>query len=140
MGILIFIILILCYASYLSYYSILTLQSQKWAIEEISIADQSHSIVNVSIMPNRTELIPNTTKTQQSLSEMNSIGRNCIIFFIVDKYLTPDEKGQRRIIRYKMNGSGFANNIYGLVSAYLIAELLHAELIRHSFSFLSFCS
>lgn len=140
MGILTSSILILWYVSTLSYYSLLTLQSQKWATEEISITDQFHSIAHISIVPNRTELIQNTTNTHQLLSEGSSIGNNRIMSFTLDKYLTPDEKGQRRIIRYKMNGSGFANNIYGLVSAYLIAELLHAELIRHSFSFLSFCS
>lgn len=36
----------------------------------------------------------------------------------------------KHVIRYRMNNSGFANNIYGLVSAYVIAELLNSTLIR----------
>lgn len=140
MVILAFSILILWYASIISYYSLLTLQYQEWNTDEISNIYQSHSILRVSMMPNKAESIQNTTNTQQEQSETSTIGNIGITSFIIDKYLTPNEKGQRRIIRYKMNGSGFANNMYGLVSAYLIAELLHAELIRHSFSFLSFCS
>lgn len=39
------------------------------------------------------------------------------------------KKSKTKYIRYKMNNGGFANNVFGMVSSYLIAELLGATFV-----------
>ena len=39
------------------------------------------------------------------------------------------EKQKQQYIRYKANKGGLANNLFGMVSAYVIAEILNATLV-----------
>ena len=94
--------------------------------QPIDIHKHNHGGILISIvLSNKNDSEANSTKTADKLENSLPINSTSI-----SKNQSNGKKNQKRIyIRYNTNNSGFANNILGLVSAYVIAELLGATLV-----------